>query len=62
MVRKLTGTELARIRRTARKWEGTLPPCRISRGDIFCPCLPEEFDGRLECVTCGLKQVLEIER
>lgn len=59
-MRKLTAEQIAKIRRCYRRWEGTLPPCEIPYFHPYNPCLPEEFAGRLECVTCGLKQRLEL--
>jgi hypothetical protein len=43
-----------------RQWQTTLAPCHISHVDIYNPCLPEDFDGHLTCLTCGLRQVLEL--
>lgn len=48
------------ILRWYRQWHGTVPPCGISHVDIYNPCLPEEENGRLRCLTCGLRQRLEL--
>ena len=59
----LPGLERLRYERARilyRKWTSTLAPCHISHADIYNPCLPEEIDGKLTCVTCGLRQVLEL--
>jgi hypothetical protein len=52
---------MERFRRNYRRWLGTVAPCEISHVDAYNPCLPEEFEGRLLCVTCGLRQRLELE-
>jgi hypothetical protein len=57
---KLTPEQLERARRLFRQWHGTVTPCGISHADVYNPCLPEEFDGRLVCVTCGLRQRLAL--
>jgi hypothetical protein len=59
----LTPVRLARIRLHYRRWRTTLPPCGISDLDVFNPCLPEDWEGngKLRCVTCGLRQRLELQ-
>lgn len=58
---RLTPEQLERARQTLRRWLGTAAPCGISHEHPYNPCLPEEFDGRLACLTCGLRQRLELE-
>lgn len=53
--------QMERVRRLLRQWEGTVTPCGVSHADVYNPCLPEEFEGRLMCVTCGLRQRLALE-
>jgi hypothetical protein len=60
-VQALRPDQLDEIRRNFRRWLGTVAPCEISHVDVFNPCLPEEFEGRLLCVTCGLRQRLALE-
>jgi hypothetical protein len=55
-----TPEQLARSRRIYWQWWGTVTPCGISHVEIYNPCLPEEIDGKLTCLTCGLKQRLEL--
>lgn len=57
---ELTPAQRERIRMLNRRWEQTLTPCGISRLDPYNPCLPEEIDGRIACITCFLWQQLEI--
>ena len=56
----LTLEQLARIRRHYRQWLGTVTPCGISHAEVFNPCLPEEDKRGLWCLTCGLRQRLEL--
>lgn len=60
-MRTLRPDQMERIRRDYRRWRGTVTPCGISHVEIYNPCLPEEFEQRLECLTCGLRQRLELE-
>lgn len=57
----LTPAQLEQARTVFRQWRGSLPPCGISDVDIYNPCLPERFEGWLECVNCGLRQRPELE-
>lgn len=58
---KLTPGQTERIRQAWARWRGALAPCGIPHEHPFNPCLPGEFDGRLTCLTCGLRQRLELE-
>jgi hypothetical protein len=60
---RLTPAQLTQIRLHYRRWGTTIPPCGISHVDMYNPCLPEdtEKNGRLRCITCGMRQRLEIE-
>lgn len=60
-MRSLQLDQVERLWRNYRRWLGTVAPCGISQVEIFNPCLPQEFEGRLLCVTCGLWQRLELE-
>jgi len=39
-----------------RRWTAAPAPCGISHEDLYNPCLPEDDDGWLRCMTCGLSQ------
>ena len=57
----MTFAQMGRVRRGSRPWLSTVPPCGISHVEIFNPCLPEDVgDGPLLCLTCGLRQRLEL--
>ena len=58
---RLTPEQIAAAERGYRRWHGTLPPCGISHLHPCNPCLAEDWDGKLRCLTCGMKQVLEIQ-
>ncbi len=60
---RLTPEQVARIEMRYRRWHGTLPPCGISHLHPYNPCLAEDWDGdgKLRCLTCGLKQRLELQ-
>jgi|HubBroStandDraft_2_1064218.scaffolds.fasta_scaffold2170983_2 hypothetical protein len=51
---------MERVRRLFRQWHGTVAPCGISHVEIYNPCLAEEDERGLRCVTCGLRQRLEL--
>jgi hypothetical protein len=42
------------------RWRGTVTPCGISHLDACNPCLPDGDDRGLYCLTCGLRQRLEL--
>jgi hypothetical protein len=58
---KLTPEQFARAVRLYWQWRGTVAPCGISHADAYNPCLPEEDERGLWCVTCGLRQRLALE-
>jgi hypothetical protein len=58
---KPTFEQRERIRRAYARWRETTAPCGIPHEHPYNPCLPEEAEGRLECLTCGLRQRLELE-
>jgi hypothetical protein len=61
-MRQLRYDQLAEIRRVLQRWHQTIPPCEISLVHPYNPCLPEpDEDGRLLCLTCGLRQRLALE-
>lgn len=61
-MRQLRYDQLAEIRRNWLRWQQSVPPCEVSLVDIYNPCLPEPGeDGRLLCLTCGLRQRLALE-
>lgn len=63
-MRTLRFDQLQRIRQMFWLWRQAVAPCGISFADVYNPCLPEdvpEEPGKLWCVTCGLRQRLELE-
>lgn len=49
------------VRADFTRWNGSPAPCEIPYADPYQPCLPEnDEDGRLTCLTCGLRQRLAI--
>jgi hypothetical protein len=60
---RLTPEQVEKIYQTYRRWLTTLPPCGIEHFHPYNPCLAEDWegDGKLRCLTCGLRQVLEVE-
>jgi hypothetical protein len=60
---RLTPEQVTMIETRYRRWHGTQAPCGISHLDPHNPCAAEDWegDGKFRCLTCGLKQRLEIE-
>jgi hypothetical protein len=61
-MRQLRYDQLQEIRRLFWQWRQFVPPCEISHVHPYNPCLPEpDEEGRLLCLTCGLRQRLALE-
>lgn len=59
-MRQLSVAQLVRIRQDYARWRTTPAPCGISHEDPFNPCLPQEEEGRMSCLTCGERQQLQL--
>jgi len=43
------------------QWRQFPAPCGIDHDHPYNPCMPEEYDRRLLCLTCGFRQRLALE-
>ena len=53
--------QLAEIHRVFWQWRQFPAPCGIDHDHPYNPCMPEEYDRRLLCLTCGFRQRLALE-